>query len=675
MAEDEPGTQSFGICWECCGIPSSCFFETLPTGSQVTKKILLFNGAWERIGLDCALCSSLKAYLLDSGFIGEPNSESAESIMGGASEKDYPLAAIWSRYLMDRRGENVPLYEFYALAGDETRTTWFCSASAARHIPAELRDLTFARNWVSKCVRLHELSCGHNRSSTTSLTVIDCASRNLCEIIPGTTYVCLSYVWGNSCVTEDHSKKVPAVMPKTIEDAMYVTLQLGISYLWVDRYCISQKTAAEKHRLITNMDAIYGGATLTIIAAAGGGPDHGLPGINGTPRRQRYSRVVKSTGQEIVSIDVSREIQTSTWNTRGWTYQEMVLSRRRLVFTATQMYFQCNAVSDMETFSSNDPACPDRISDTVQLPPYLTAFSYPRAASTTEYLYKQLIEYYERCLSFDEDIIKAFLGIINAFEMQHGSDHIYATHIYGLPVFYNQRSPSFSLPSANGASFVTVTPKSTFLHSLTWHIYPATKSIYDVLTDTALYPSWSFASVKVRSKSGRPRALWIQPDLEVYGHQEDVHVWVKDTKGTSFDLDQYIFARSQRDDIDLLPAISIMSWVVTCQIECRSPGSLHCFDYSISGFRAGRSPVLDYGYAEDRYSNTLVAMYIESFQYLAKSRSATLLLLEEVNDLTWRRVGLFEIEQVEVDPNIDTPTFLNSLRKDGQWEMRTLCLV
>ncbi|KAH4164743.1 hypothetical protein HBI24_171740 [Parastagonospora nodorum] len=420
------------------------------------------------------------------------------------------------------------------------------------------------------------------------------------------------------------------------------------------------------------MDAVYRGATLTIITAAGDGPDHGLPGINGTPRRQRYySHVVKSIGQEIVSIDVSREIQTSTWNTRGWTYQEMVLSRRLLVFTATQMYFQCNALSHMEMFSSNDPACPDRISGTGPL----QVFHNLGAAPTTSVLYKQLQEYYVRCLSFDEDIIKAFLGIINAFEMQRGNDHIHATHMYGLPVFYNQRSPDSSLTSADVASVATLTPKSTFLHSLTWQIHPATKSIYDALADTALYPSWSFASVKVRSKSGRPRTLWIRPDPGTYDYQEDVHVWVKDTKGTSFDLDQYIFARSQRDDIDLLPTIAIMSWVVTCQIKCRSPGSLNRFNYSISGFPAGRSPVLDYGYAEDQYSNTLVAMYIESFPFSAKRRSATLLLLEEVNDLTWRRIGLFESGHVEVDPSIDTQTFLNSLRKDGQWEMRTLCLV
>jgi hypothetical protein len=675
MAKDEPRTPSWGICWECCGIPSSSFFETLPTDSEGGEQTpyFIFDGKKNR--LDCALCNSLEAYLVDSDFIREPNSESAELIMTEAFKGIDRSLVWWNRYFMDRRGEKVPLYRFSIHAGHLVRITWFCSASAVRKIPAELCDLTVARNRVSECGRLHQSSCGYNGPSTASLKVIDCASRNLCKIIPGTPYVCLSYVWGNSCVIEDHSKRVPALLPKTIEDAMYVTLQLGLSYLWVDRYCINQKNAAEKHRLITNMDAVYRGATFTIIAAAGDGPDHGLPGINGTPRRQRYSHVVEPTGQEIVSIDVSREIQTSTWNTRGWTYQEMVLSRRRLVFTATQMYFQCNAVSHMETFSSNDTTCPDRISGTVPLHPYLTAFYYVRAAPTRTHLYGQLMEYYDRWLSFDEDIIKAFLGIINAFEMQQGNDHIRATHIYGLPVFYNQNSRQFYLLSADGARVEILTPKSTFLHSLMWAAIPMTKLICDDLADTALYPSWSFASVKVRSESDSPRSLFIRHEVGRYDYQEDVKVWVKDAKGTSSDLDQYILTRSQRNDTDLSPTISIMSWAVTCHIKCPRLGNLQHSDYSISGFPASSELSLDHGYPEDHYSKKLVAIYIGSFAGPSRRRSAILLLLEEVNDLTWRRIGRFESGHIKVDPNIDTQTFLNSLKKDGQWEMRTLCLV
>ncbi|XP_044724639.1 uncharacterized protein HRG_02535 [Hirsutella rhossiliensis] len=34
-------------------------------------------------------------------------------------------------------------------------------------------------------------------------------------------------------------------------------------------------------------------------------------------------------------------VRNRRWNTRGWTYQELLLSRRLLFFTDSQVYFQC----------------------------------------------------------------------------------------------------------------------------------------------------------------------------------------------------------------------------------------------------------------------------------------------------------------------------------------------
>lgn len=34
-------------------------------------------------------------------------------------------------------------------------------------------------------------------------------------------------------------------------------------------------------------------------------------------------------------------IKNSTWNERGWTYQESILSRRMIVYTNSQMHFKC----------------------------------------------------------------------------------------------------------------------------------------------------------------------------------------------------------------------------------------------------------------------------------------------------------------------------------------------
>ncbi|KAK0724499.1 hypothetical protein B0H67DRAFT_107151 [Lasiosphaeris hirsuta] len=43
--------------------------------------------------------------------------------------------------------------------------------------------------------------------------------------------------------------------------------------------------------------------------------------------------------------DPHKSIRGSRWSTRGWTFQEAVLSRRRLVFTAELVYFECSAMN------------------------------------------------------------------------------------------------------------------------------------------------------------------------------------------------------------------------------------------------------------------------------------------------------------------------------------------
>jgi hypothetical protein len=57
-------------------------------------------------------------------------------------------------------------------------------------------------------------------------------------------------------------------LPLVVEDAICVCNEIGIEYLWVDRYCIPQDPDVARHQ-IANMDSVYAGSALTIIAAAG----------------------------------------------------------------------------------------------------------------------------------------------------------------------------------------------------------------------------------------------------------------------------------------------------------------------------------------------------------------------------------------------------------------------
>jgi hypothetical protein len=80
---------------------------------------------------------------------------------------------------------------------------------------------------------------------------------------------------------------------------------------------------------------------LTIIAAAGKDSDFRLPRVGSTHRpEQPWLEVGKRV---LVSslVNPRVEMESSKWPIRGGTYQEGLLSRRRLVFTRSQVYFQC----------------------------------------------------------------------------------------------------------------------------------------------------------------------------------------------------------------------------------------------------------------------------------------------------------------------------------------------
>jgi hypothetical protein len=144
------------------------------------------------------------------------------------------------------------------------------------------------------------------------------------------------------------------LVPKTIADAIYLTEALGVDYLWVDALCIVQDDIADKKVQIGHMHAIYQMAFVTVIAASGKNADAGLPGLwPGTRSSVQEEITIKEptdtdpgisllTTISPLKIPTYHYLTPTTWNSRGWTMQERVLSRRILVFTEEQVYFTCN---------------------------------------------------------------------------------------------------------------------------------------------------------------------------------------------------------------------------------------------------------------------------------------------------------------------------------------------
>ena len=71
--------------------------------------------------------------------------------------------------------------------------------------------------------------------------------------------------------------------PKTIRDAITLTQELGIRYLWVGSLCIVQDDMDGKASLI-EMHQVYHSSYLTIIAGVGDHADFSLSGVQSRTR-------------------------------------------------------------------------------------------------------------------------------------------------------------------------------------------------------------------------------------------------------------------------------------------------------------------------------------------------------------------------------------------------------
>ncbi|KAH9207825.1 heterokaryon incompatibility protein-domain-containing protein, partial [Leptodontidium sp. 2 PMI_412] len=228
---------------------------------------------------------------------------------------------------------------------------WFC----AREVSPQV-DYKLLLDWLEFCSKHHSKSCNADRlHRLESFMAIDCDSGKVVSPPSSCTYAALSYVWGAKSSTEqvDHDTTICTTetnqsyltlderAPRIVQDAIIVTKELGLKYLWIDKYCINQKDQNVKSEQIGKMDLIYSSAEFTIVAAAGSDENHGLPGVNTHIRKALYGGDLGGLRRVTSQTQLYRSIKESKWWTRGWTYQEAMLSRRRIVFTETELYFEC----------------------------------------------------------------------------------------------------------------------------------------------------------------------------------------------------------------------------------------------------------------------------------------------------------------------------------------------
>lgn len=273
-------------------------------------------------------------------------------------------------------------------------------------------------------------------------------------------------------------------LPKTFQDAVHVCRRLGIAYLWIDMLCIIQTgdSGADWVRESARMASIYENAWLTIAADGAFGAEGGCfvsshdrrtqihiiecPAVSGKEQHV-YAREQGFTFQ---NKDVAHSRHGATHgalDSRGWVYQERVLSPRTLLFTAAEMAWQCQKETRCECQFG---------SAALKIDSYPKGFSMADPRSRGSALHEEwrnvVSEFTTRDITFTSDRLPATSGMAAAF---HRSTS--ATYAFGLW-------------------------KEDFARDLLWYVEPDKISELGLETphpssrhSTFYAPSWSWASV------------------------------------------------------------------------------------------------------------------------------------------------------------------------------------
>ncbi|RGP78690.1 heterokaryon incompatibility [Fusarium longipes] len=424
------------------------------------------------------------------------------------------------------------------------------------------RALSLSKIWLRRCRESH-IDCRQLHDLTDPILptrVLDVTSGTLdnprvklieTNRVKQGTYCALSYCWGKSrCVTTtkanlaNHKHDIPlSTLPRTIRDAVLATRGLGIDYLWVDSLCIVQDDTDDWASEAARMGDIYANAMLTISTLSGTDCDDGLF----TPHylRQQYALPfpIPPTANHTVHTQwfvpaVHPPVQDNGFgalqlpfrgpvHSRGWTFQEQMLSTRILWFGHGHVQWECLSKYATDSFpdyrnpgsqsrdDNSEPYGTRRIKQQIQKPFKINdsillseqqghktgnGESWVEEDRVAAYMKWQSLvaEYTERDLTKDSDRIPAILGLANVM------------------------GPMFQCEF-----FMGIWKGKYFLRSLLWRIKTAATCIASLESSNS-YPSWTWASkagcaidYSMANKSGGRASSWPTSVVEI----DESHVW------------------------------------------------------------------------------------------------------------------------------------------------------
>jgi hypothetical protein len=231
--------------------------------------------------------------------------------------------------------------------------------------------LSVIKGWIDSCVNGHP-GCVLSDPQYLPYRLIDVGSDGdtlkLCESpdLPG-GYIALSHCWGeqmplittNANLAERKTGITTPSLPQTFLDAIQMTRNLGIRYLWIDTLCIVQDDKKDWEQESAKMHLVYSNAYLVIAATRSPNSTHGL--FHARPPKQKLAKAFY-TGQNAngdsyclharlfdsnvpchsnfhTAVDDMSEFPLLS---RTWVMQERILATRVLHFCEEELVWECH---------------------------------------------------------------------------------------------------------------------------------------------------------------------------------------------------------------------------------------------------------------------------------------------------------------------------------------------
>jgi hypothetical protein len=273
-------------------------------------------------------------------------------------------------------------------------------------------------------------------------------------------YVALSHCWGGiisplltaATLQSFQLGLASGELPRNFQDAVRITRELGIRYLWIDSLCIVQDSKSDWEQESMKMGSVYKNSCVTLYALVARESKVGILNLDRSPPPDPPPAILRisddptqtsavtlikkhSTEYEFLSELLDNSTfpeRTGVLATRGWTLQEMALSPRQLYYGRKQIYWRCfNGCQSADGYLPGDDEVAYGFKSYFEISKILNwevlqsrAARLPHVSFLLSYFYRLVYNYSARRLSYSSDKLPAISGIVQELQPLIGGDYL-----------------------------------------------------------------------------------------------------------------------------------------------------------------------------------------------------------------------------------------------------------